>query len=99
MDSKRGARAATAVGVIIAAGIAGTGVASAETAPAATHRAAQTRITSIAQLKEGIQQAVTAERSNAAPQLATHPVGLASDVLSNVKLPEFSTGPVGYFSA
>jgi hexokinase len=97
MDSKRGARAATAVGVIIAAGIAGTGVASAEAAPAAAHGTAQ-RITSMAQLREGIQQAVTAERSSVAPDLATRPVGLAADALAVVKAPQFSTTPAGYFT-
>jgi hypothetical protein len=73
--SRRTTRAATLAGVVLAAGMAATGVASAEGVHSAPDTAGHARITSVAQLKAGIQQAVAAERALGSPDLSIGPSG------------------------
>lgn len=73
--NRRTTRAATLAGVILAAGLATTGVASAEGVHSAPTAGGHPRITSVEQLKAGIQQAVAGERALGSPQLGTGPVG------------------------
>jgi carbon monoxide dehydrogenase subunit G len=73
--NRRTTRAATLAGVILAAGIATTGVASAEGAHSATTAGTHQRITSAAQLQAGIQLAVAGERALGPALLGTGPVG------------------------
>jgi hypothetical protein len=73
--NRRVTRAATLAGAVLAAGMAATGVASAATVQSAPAVGVHARITSVDQLKAGIQQAVAGERALGSPDLSTGPAG------------------------